>query len=352
MDADSSYLDEVAEQPDRLRDLADFYAGPEGRPRLVAWCEATRAQSGVLFSGMGTSEYAPLLVKHLLLSAGLRVDILDAGELYYYQRAVLSRGLLPVLVSQSGESVETRRLATECIAARSPLVVLTNDTESTMARHASLVLPLLAGHETAVTTKTYVNTLALLYLMARALSGDATFQRAIGELRQVAEWMASLDVDANVRQAAAFLLPAEAIQFVARGPSVVAAQQAALTFMEGARLPATALTAGAFRHGPFELAREGHRAVFFAPRGRTHEIVVGLARECAKMGSHVVLLTDADLTEPVHPRLYVLRLPSIGEELFSLLAATPQALLLHHVAAGRGFVAGIFEYGSKVTTRE
>jgi glucosamine--fructose-6-phosphate aminotransferase (isomerizing) len=133
---------------------------------------------------------------------------------------------------------------------------------------------------------------------------------------------------------------------------MAAAQQAALTFMEGAKLPATALTGGAYRHGPFELAREGHRAVFYLPRGRTTEITLGLARECAELGSRVVLLTDADLPGPVGPRTFVLRVPPVGEALFPLLVATPQALLLHHVAAGRGFVAGVFEYGGKVTTRE
>jgi hypothetical protein len=48
----------------------------------------------------------------------------------------------------------------------------------------------------------------------------------------------------------------------------------------------------------------------------------------------------------------VIRVPAVGESLFSLLIATPQAHLLHHVAAGRGFVAGVFDHGAKITTRE
>jgi glucosamine--fructose-6-phosphate aminotransferase (isomerizing) len=349
---DSSFLREVAEQPHRLRDLASFYAHPEGWRRLAAWRNLARARGSVLFAGMGTSEFAPLLVMHLLLDAGLDANLYDAGELYYYWPSRLTGRVLPVLISQSGESIETRRLATVDLADRSPLVLLTNAPQSTMAQRASLVLPMHAGHETAISTKTYVNTMALLYLMVRSLSGDQALRQAIDELYRVAEWMASLQVEDDMREAAAFLLPAQAIQFVARGPSMAAARQAALTFMEGAKLPATALTAGAFRHGPLELAREGHRALFFLPQGRTAEITLGLAQECAERGSRVVLLTDLDLPESAASKMWVSRLPAAGEELFSLLAAVPQAYLLHHVAAGRGYVAGVFEYGSKVTTRE
>jgi glucosamine--fructose-6-phosphate aminotransferase (isomerizing) len=348
----SSFLSEVAEQPHRLRDLASFYAGREGWRRLIAWRDLARARGSVLFAGMGTSEFAPLLVVHLLLDAGLDAHLYDAGELYYYWPSRLAGRALPVLISQSGESIETRRLATVGGGTRSPLVLLTNAPQSAMAGRASLVLPMHAGHETAISTKTYVNTMALLYLMARSLEGDRALREAIDELHRLAEQMPSLEVGEEMREAAAFLLPMQAIQFVARGPSMVAARQAALTFMEGAKLPATALTAGAFRHGPFELAREGHRALFFVPQGRTAEITLGLARECAARGSRVVVLTDLDLSQEAGSGMWVSRLPAVGEELFSLLAAVPQAYLLHHVAAGRGYVAGVFEYGSKVTTRE
>lgn len=346
------FLSQVAEQPSRLHDLAGFYDSAQGRELLQGWQELARAHGSVLFAGMGTSEFAPLLVKHTLLQVGLRVGVEDAGELYYYHEAALAQGSLLALVSQSGESIETRRLATEGIARRSSMVALTNDVESTIARHTSLVLPMCAGPEAAISTKTYVNTLGLLYLMAQSLHGDAALRQAIAHVRQVADRMAALEVDHAARRAAAFLLPAEALQFVARGPAIVAARQAALTFMEGAKLTATALTAGGFRHGPLELAREGHRAVFFIPQGRTLEITLGLARECVEKGSRVLIVTDADLPGLDSRRTFVLSLPAVGEPLFPVLAATPQALLLHHVAAERGFVAGVFDHGGKVTTRE
>jgi glucosamine--fructose-6-phosphate aminotransferase (isomerizing) len=346
------FLSQVAEQPSRLHDLAAFYDSAQGRELLQEWQELARAHGSVLFAGMGTSEFVPLLVKHTLLQAGLRVSVEDAGELYYYHEAALAQGSLLALVSQSGESIETRRLATEGIARRSSMVALTNDVESTIARHASLVLPMCAGPEAAISTKTYVNTLGLLYLMAQSLHGEAALRQAIAQVRRAADRMAALEVDDAARRAAAFLLPAGALQFVARGPAIVAARQAALTFMEGAKLPATALTAGAFRHGPLELAREGHRAVFFIPQGRTLEITLGLAQECAQKGSRVLIVTDADLPGLDSTRTFVLSLPAVGEPLFPVLAATPQALLLHHVAAERGFVAGIFDHGGKVTTRE
>jgi glucosamine--fructose-6-phosphate aminotransferase (isomerizing) len=310
-----------------------------------------KAHGHVLFSGMGTSEFVPYLVLHALAGAGLRVRIEDAGELYHYGQGTLSPSCLPVLISQSGESIETRRLATECLSGRT-FAVLTNDAESTMARHGSLVLPMCAGYETAISTKTYVNSLGLLTLMARSLEGEAALAEALEELRNVADHMASLDLDVIVERAVEFLGLVEALQFVARGPAMVAARQAALTYMEGAKVPCSALTGGAFRHGPMELARTGHCVVFFLPRGPTFDITLGLARECAEKGSRVLIMTDADLSGATDAQLHAITLPSVGEALFSLLVAAPQALLLHALAAARGFVAGVFDYGGKVTTRE
>jgi glucosamine--fructose-6-phosphate aminotransferase (isomerizing) len=346
------FLAQVAEQPHRLSELIEYYSCEEGRARLLAWREMAQTCGDVLFAGMGTSEHAPYVIKHLLMDAGLRVAIEDAGEVYHYRRASLAHCSLPVLISQSGESIETKRLAVETLADHPSIVVLTNDVQSTIARCASLVLPICAGYETAISTKTYVNTLALLYLMARSLAGDDVLGVAIDDLHQVAKLMASSDPDGVAREAASFLFPLSAIQFVARGPTMAAARQAALTFMEGAKLPSAALTAGAFRHGPLELSREGHRVVFLAPSGRTLDITLGLAQECAQNGSRVLVFSDVAVGECTDSRLFVIRVPRVGEVLFSLAVATSQALLLHHLALLRGFVAGTFDHGSKVTTRE
>ena len=232
-------------------------------------------------------------------------------------------------------------------------VAVTNDEFSTVARHAGLVLPLHAGDEAAISTKTYTNTLALLLLMAGALESDAELDELFDLMGCVSGALLPENGDA-LAELAEFLLPGDAIAFVGRGPAFVTARQSALTFMEGARCLTSAFTGGDFRHGPFEAVGPDFRMVVFAPGGWTTTYSEALAREAASLGARVVLVTDHSL--PEQDNLRVLRIANIAgpdaESLFPLIASGVMPVLLYHLARARGTEAGEFRYGGKITTRE
>lgn len=337
----NQFLVEVSEQPQALRDLVAWYGG-EGVESLARWSELAREFGRVVFAGMGTSEFAPASVTAAMGQSGVDATYIDAGELLHYPTPVT--GLL-ALISQSGESIETRQLAERAPEA-ARLIALTNYPESTLGRTAALVLELRAGYETAVSTKTYVNTLAVLHLMEQALRGEAVTQEAVGRLGRLAQVMAQVD-ETGIERAAGLLADAKAIHFITRGPALAAAKQAALTFMEGTRITSAAFAGGAFRHGPLETADEEHRCVFLTPGGKTTDLLTAMAQEVAGKGSHAVIITDQELALP--SEVCVLRVPEFGEALFPIAAATTQELLMNAVAARRGLVPGEFRYGEKVT---
>jgi glucosamine--fructose-6-phosphate aminotransferase (isomerizing) len=341
----SQFLKEIAEQPECLLELAALYRGA-GRARLQQWARLARRHRRAVFAGMGTSEFAPSAILDALARRGLDADTRDAGEWLHYPR---TRPPLTVLISQSGESIETRQLADK-LKNKTKLVAITNNEKSSLARAADLVLPMAAGAESAISTKTYVNTLAVLYLMAKALESAPALDRGLRCLAQTAETMLAVDRPAIAR-AARLLADAPAIHFIARGPALAAARQAALTFMEGTRTAAVAHAGGAFRHGPFELADASWRGVFFIPAGPTRRLLAAMAAEVLEKKGRAVVITDAAVKLKERGG-QVLRVPAHGEALFALSAATTQELLLHAVAAARGVVAGQFRYGRKITARE
>jgi glucosamine--fructose-6-phosphate aminotransferase (isomerizing) len=322
------------------------YYRTEGKPRLLDGAERAKKAGRVIFSGMGTSEFAPETVIADLGQAGIDASTRDAGELLHYPRPV--PGLL-VLVSQSGESIETRKVA-ESVPARGGLIALVNNEESTIACAADLVLPMRAGHETAISTKTYVNTLAILYLMTQAMGGAGRLDAGLGELEELAGVMLPCDRNA-IERAAALLADTGALHFIARGPATAAAKQCALTFMEGTQSSCTAFTGSAFRHGPFELVGPAHRAVFFISQGRTADLLTAMAEEVAEKGSRVVALANRPVNLP-SDTCAVLRVPECAEELFPIAASTTQGFLLDGVARQRGVTAGEFRNAQKVTSRE
>ena len=338
----TDFLTEVDSQPSFLEKLAEYYTGP-GSELLEQWRGLLESCSRVQFIGMGTSEIVPMLVRSRLESAGKAVSIIDAGEFVHYEAGFASSGTLHVLISQSGESAETRKAALGLAEKSSPMVAVVNDEQSTMARAAWLVLPMMAGEEKSISNKTYLNTLGVLHLMAGG---------TITDLRQVADAMRSgFDEDA-VARAAGYLMPGDSIHFIARGPALCSAHQLALTFMEGAQAHGRAFTGGAFRHGPYEVLNDGHRAVLLAPAGKTRELCLSMAGEMAAAGSHVVLVSDSDESTG-HENIVTLKVSNPGgEELFPLAFARIQAWLLHHVARLRGYEAGVFSRVSKVTDVE
>lgn len=343
---DTPFLQEVAQQPAAMRDLIAYYRGA-GSSRLEHWAERAKKAGRILFTGMGTSEFAPETALTRMTHSGLHTATADAGELLHYPRPI--NGML-VLISQSGESVETRKLAAS-LHGNGSLAAIVNNEDSTVAQAAELLLPMLAGDETAISTKTYVNTLAVLYLMAQALIGPQDVEHGLERLEELAGAMDDYDGDA-IKQAARFIADRDAIHFISRGPAMVAAKQSALTFMEGTGVSATALTGGAFRHGPFELVGPDYRCVMFIPGGPTGDLLKVMAGEVAEKGSHVVVITDQENFRLHEQRCAVLHVPTFGEELFAIAAATTQELLLDAVASERGVCAGEFRYCQKITARE
>jgi len=341
----SPFLREVAEHAQALRALTDWCRGA-GRERLTAWAGLAHRHARIVFTGMGTSEFAPEMVLQRLAGAGIDATTIDAGELLHYPRPL--PGLL-VAISQSGESVETRTVA-ERLPDRGALVAIVNNTESTLARLSALVLPMHAGAEAAISTKTYVNTLALLHLLTSVVESPDGLEPALTQLEALAGTMGRVDAD-GIGRAADVLANTGCIHVVARGPALAAAKQTALTFMEGTQSSCTVFSGGAFRHGPFELVGPGHRALFFAPAGRGGDLLVAMACEAASHGSGVVIITDRE-DVPADGRAVVLRVPAHGEALFPLAAATTQELLLDAVARRRGVEAGCFRFGGKITLRE
>jgi glucosamine--fructose-6-phosphate aminotransferase (isomerizing) len=220
-----------------------------------------------------------------------------------------------------------------------------------MAGHATLTLPLLAGAEASISTKTYTNTVGLLLLLGELICG-AKPGPMLERLADCAKEMtAQVDRCAETMQeAAAFLAQAAYLHFVARGPALVGMWQAELTWMEGTGIPVCGLTGGTFRHGPLEMAGPGHHVICYAAADNGGHLIEKVAREVAALGSKVVMFSGYDC-QP-QDGLKIIRLAPGDADTFPLISAVPQEQLLERMAAQRNKVAGIFGRIGKVTMVE
>lgn len=336
------YLD-ILEQPRALRALADYYARGEGAARLAA---APRPHTPIL-TGMGASFHAAWIATQHLHALGIPAWCTEATDLLYYGGALLHAHSQLVFVSQSGASAEVAPIL-ERLPDGATLMAVTNDPHSPLARRAQVVLPLLAGAETAVATRTYLNSLAVLWLLARQWGGVRDGHEAAVLSRVITESERLLaHVDTLVERWLEVLDGTATLLFLGHGPHAATARQAAMMVSEWVKAPALSASVGAFRHGFIEIAGPGLGAVVFAAPGRSAGSARALARELASYGARVLVVEHGSTRgwDEVPAEA-----TDLDEFLSPILDIIPAQLFVEALARRRNIAPG-FRYISKVITQ-
>jgi glucosamine--fructose-6-phosphate aminotransferase (isomerizing) len=295
---------------------------------------------------MGASLHAAQATALHFHNLDVAAQAVEATDLVFYSRTLLRVGSPLVFVSQSGASAEVAAVIAD-LPAEAALVAVTNNLDSPLAQRAQLALPILAGAESGVATKTYVNTLATLWLLARhwggrkSDTGDTLTRLAdtCEELLAGAEAIAARWLDV--------LGTAETIVFLGHGPHAATARQAAMMLAERARVAAIGTSAGAFRHGPIEFIQPGVGAVVFTNGGSSGESARALAAELRDHGARVLLVEQGrthDLDDPAGAQ------SEFDQFLAPILNIIPAQLFADALARKLDVGPG-FRYIGKVVTR-
>lgn len=263
-----------AEMARQSRDAVQSFADAETQAAGIA--RSIRRTGRVLMLGMGASHALNRMAEPFFRDLG--IDALAVPLSEQLDQPLPLAGRTVIVVSQSGESAEVVRwLGTARSAAE--VFGLTMDPHSTLAA----ALPCLIGAGGVETgfaaTRSVLVGLALYGRVLAALGADAAAM--VDALRA--------PVPADTAGAVRALSGAGCI--VASGRRLVGlAEGLALGLTELSRLPAFALEAGQFRHGPMEMLAPGVGAVFFRGADATGEAVRRLAAAVAEAGSPAVVL--------------------------------------------------------------
>jgi len=344
------FLEEILSQPRVLRTTLDSYLKDESLLRSVARVMEQGGYRLVLLTGMGSSYFAHYPACIYLNEHGLSAIMVEASELLHYYKDLISDQVLVVIVSQSGETVEVKKLLGE-VRGSTSIVSLTNDAENYLATNSDLPLFLYAGQECAPASKTHTATIAALLLLAMYLTSGMDEQGVEGLYTAVeaiesflARWREKIDTVFD------FLGKVDYLSLLGRGPSVASAMAGALILKEAAKMRAEGMSAGQFRHGPLEAVSPEFAAIVFAMQGRTRDINLRLAQDIAEFGGKVVIIgSDEELQGE---RIFNLRLPLLDEFYSPLLEIVPIQLLSWRIATEKGLQPGKFDKAKKVTLYE
>lgn len=348
-----SYLDEIAEQPDAIRRLTrlltdEFFERAGDMRQLIQGGQIRH----IVITGMGGSLYSAYGA-WLRLSQGLPipVSLWDTSELIQQAPALLREGTLIIAVTQSGESVELRRMA-EIDGHSSMRISITNTPDNSMSRWAHVAIATEVGPEQTVSTKTYTAGLVALYMLEEVLLGRG--DSLPGEIATLADAISGLlpKAEAAAARLVEFVGHQAPIMFMGRGASYGSAAMAALVTAEAAKASTMALSGGQFRHGPLELVREGFRAVMFMGHGQTRELNRKTAADIAAFGGRTLIIEPEDARTDSSAAILPFPLPSVAEGLLPVLEIIPIQLMMVPMAIARGFEPAKFLNGAKITVIE
>lgn len=338
---DNPYILDILSQPDALKTALDQF---DPVP-LAPLAKAIRDNDfdRILITGMGGSLYASYPVWLMLAEAGLPALWVDTAELIHHTPALVTPKTLLWLVSQSGRSAEiVSAIDLKPVA----LLATVNDLESPLAKAGHYHVPIHAGAEHTVSTRTYVNTLAVGQLAALALLGrdvgpaHAALMRTVSRMRSyLADW------ESRVLEIGEAVGYPKRLATLGRGASLAATYTGALILGEASKYMATPYQAGEFRHGPLELATQDLTVLLFAGPQVTRDLNLRLLKELRGYKVSAFWLGSGQNEWQIE----IPDVPAIGLPLMEIL---PLQLLSIHLAGQIGIEPGRFFRTGKITLAE
>lgn len=349
----NKFLKEIYEQPGVIENVLDFYSGKRGKDLLnkANMIISNNKIEQVIFTGMGSSYFISHSASTVFNDLGICSFVLNGSELLHYNLRLFQHETLLICISQSGESYEIKEIMGK-LNARIHCVGIVNNENSTLARKAEISLPVKAGIEEMTSTKTYVATSLVSFILGWHLAGSWTEEKRC-KIKLLGKMFKSAlnDYQSEINAILSFLEDLSVLQVIGRGPAYSTACQSALMFKEALHVQAAGMLGGELGHGPMEMVSDGFKCILFAPEGKTMVQSIKMAEDISGFGGKVLLITNQKLSKNDNNIMQVF-IDEQDECLFSVLSIVPVQLFIDSYAKSNGFEAGDFSRGAKVTEIE
>ncbi len=339
---------EIDEQPrsvtDVIRGRVDFETAEVQLEGLPFTPDRLRRARRIHAVACGTAWHAALLGKFMIEQlARVPVEV-DYGSEFRYRDPLIDGDDLVLIITQSGETVDTLAAMEEARRKGVPTISIVNAVGSQAARLADGVIYLNAGPEIGVaSTKAFTSMLVAQYLLAiylgqtrGTLSQEARrpLLQSLAELPNlVGQVLAGTGLYEELAQryqhCSDFL-------FLGRGINYPIALEGALKLKEISYIHAEGYPAGEMKHGPIALIDEEMPVVAIVARDGVRDKMLSNVEQVKARGGVVIAVTDAGDAETAAKADHVLPVPHLSPLLGPVLNVLPLQLLAYHMAVRRG----------------
>ena len=340
-------LKEIYEQPKAIRDTVNMHVGKDGLVTFedLKWTRADLEKfDRVLITACGTAYHAGLVAKHYIERFVKIPTTVEIASEYRYSHSLTSERTLVIVVSQSGETIDTLAALKEAKRLGALSVAVTNSIGSSIAREADYTIYTLAGPEIAVaSTKAYTTQLVALLMLALYM-GQIKGTAAEDEVRHLTAELQALpqhiDEVLDAREAmetyAATLKKAHDIFYLGRNIDYAIAMEGALKLKEISYIHAEAYAGGELKHGTLALITPETPVIAVVTQEEIAPKMYSNIQEVRTRGAEVIGIGYAEDAEIAHYASETVRIPKVDDTIAPVLSVIPMQLLAYYTGIQRG----------------
>jgi len=311
---------------------------------LTGWLKTPRSFKRIYLVGHGSSFYNCQVGEYILEHiAGISSKAVPAFAFSAYkEQTMLDAQTLVIGISTTGETQSTYEALERARQTGSSTLAITAHNGSPITRNVDAVIP--TGGEDdqiSVKTKSYVQALIPIYLLALHLVGDATLK---------SYWLDQISLAAQgahhflqeqwgqIKQLAEEYAQAPKVFVLGTGPNLGTAEEASLKIIEMAKMYSECQELEDFMHGRLREVDQNSPLFFIAPQGHASHRVLDFLTVTDMIKAPSIVLTDHISSGIQRLATHVIQLPVQLEEFATpLLYVLPMYIFGYEMALQRGY---------------
>lgn len=338
---------EIMEEPKALKDTISprIRDGKVVLDDLTITREDLEGMDRFYIIACGSSYHVGMAAKYILERLlRIPVEVTLASE-FRYCRPIVSQRTLALVISQSGETIDTLAAMREAKRLGARLLSIVNVVGSTIARESDDVLYTWAGPEIAVaTTKAYSTQLAVIYLLAIHFAGllgriGPEGYRELVEQLQLLPGKAEeiLKHTEEIQYYASIYFNHDSVFFIGRNIDYAVGLEGSLKLKEISYIHSEAYAAGELKHGTISLIEDGTLVVALASWNELFDKLMSNVKEVKARGADVIgIATESHKAALAALVDSALSIPDIHPMFLPSLEVIPMQLFAYYVALMRG----------------
>ena len=292
----------------------------------------------------GTAYHAGCIGKYLIEKLCRIPVVCGVASEFIYSDPIIDEHTLTIVISQSGETLDTRNAMKIAKEKGSRTLAIVNVIGSTIAREADYVLYTAAGPEISVaSTKAYTTQLGCMYLMAIKFAyaldkiDSDTYKHYVDELLAMPEKIKKiLAKQDEIQRFASQQFNADSIFFMGRGLDYYLSMEASLKLKEISYIHSEAYAGGELKHGTIALIEEGTLVVSPITQDDLASKMESNIKEVRTRGATVFAIIPERLAKESFSCDEKFIIPDCDDIFAPILGVLPCQLFAYYMAVNKG----------------